>query len=197
MPQRNSTCEKTKLAPLVLIANAIVASGIAIEPLLAHSEGALASSNVSFETMTEGTIVVEKGAIDVPLNYSINNGSKISLPYYRLSAREETGAAPVFLLAGGPGSPWVERFELQIRAKNEYFVEKDRRAKSHRIIGISGRRAREKNRAKGEFKNTNGPYFSETIISAPETVKLLAKMVIFGPLSPDAAQKRCCFWRYL
>ncbi|MEM7353190.1 MAG: alpha/beta fold hydrolase [Acidobacteriota bacterium] len=57
------------------------------------------------------TVEVEAGTLQVPENRKRPGKAKITIPYYRLRTEAEKPAPTVFLLAGGPGSSWIERFE--------------------------------------------------------------------------------------
>lgn len=67
-------------------------------------------------------IVVEAGTLTVPQRRTGAGGTAggtpggasagtIELPYYRLRSTSPRPAAPIFLLAGGPGSSWLDQFE--------------------------------------------------------------------------------------
>jgi len=57
------------------------------------------------------TVTVEAGRLLVPESRSKPTDRVLSIPYYRLRSESDDPATPVFLLAGGPGSSWIERFE--------------------------------------------------------------------------------------
>ncbi|MDA8018306.1 MAG: alpha/beta hydrolase [Thermoanaerobaculia bacterium] len=69
----------------------------------------LETKNVVIEDGTE--VEVEAGHLLVPENRSRQHSPPISIPFYRLRATGERPASPIFLLAGGPGSSWIDRFE--------------------------------------------------------------------------------------
>jgi|CXWL01.1.fsa_nt_gi pimeloyl-ACP methyl ester carboxylesterase len=57
------------------------------------------------------TIVVEAGELKVPESRGNRASRRLSLPFYRLKSTAKRPAAPIFLLAGGPGSSWLDQFE--------------------------------------------------------------------------------------
>ncbi|MEM8934282.1 MAG: alpha/beta fold hydrolase, partial [Acidobacteriota bacterium] len=73
-------------------------------------------------TIEDGSSVdVETGLFLVPENRQRLAGPLISIPFYRLRSTAAEPASPIFLLAGGPGSSWIDRFE-----KQENFAEVER-----------------------------------------------------------------------
>ena len=63
-------------------------------------------------TLEDNTLVeVEAGQFLVPENRNVPNSPVVSLPFYRLRSTTQNPANPIFLLAGGPGSSWIDRFE--------------------------------------------------------------------------------------
>ncbi len=70
-------------------------------------------------TISDGTRVdVEAGTLQVPESRANRSPRRLTLPYYRLKTTAAKPAAPIFLLAGGPGSSWIDRVE-----DAEYFGE--------------------------------------------------------------------------
>ncbi|MEM7049305.1 MAG: alpha/beta hydrolase [Acidobacteriota bacterium] len=70
-------------------------------------------------TLEDGrTAEVEAGWLKVPESRGKDTSRTLSLPYYRIPSTAQRPAAPVFLLAGGPGSSWIRRAE-----KSENFDE--------------------------------------------------------------------------
>lgn len=66
------------------------------------------------KTVTLGgakTIVVEAGELLVPESRGKRDSRRLRLPFYRLRSTAPQPAAPIFLLAGGPGSSWLDQFE--------------------------------------------------------------------------------------
>lgn len=63
-------------------------------------------------TVADGTpLQVEAGTLLVPETRGGEQGRQISIPYYRLRSTSATPAAPIFLLAGGPGASWLDQLE--------------------------------------------------------------------------------------
>lgn len=63
-------------------------------------------------------VEAEAGALQVPESRKRPTSRKVTLPYYRLKSTAAHPATPIFLLAGGPGSSWIERV-----GNAEYFRE--------------------------------------------------------------------------
>lgn len=56
---------------------------------------------------------VEVGTLLVPENRKHPTEQVIEIPFYRLKNTADTPAAPIFLLAGGPGSSWIDNSRNQ------------------------------------------------------------------------------------
>lgn len=70
------------------------------------------SLNLTSVDLEDGrSVEVESGVLLVPENRSKSTSPPISIPFYRLRSTSEAPASPIFLLAGGPGSSWIDRFE--------------------------------------------------------------------------------------
>lgn len=54
--------------------------------------------------LERGTLLVQESRLDP-------QSPAISIPFYRLPSTAEEPEAPIFILAGGPGSSWIDRFE--------------------------------------------------------------------------------------
>ncbi|MGC4084092.1 MAG: alpha/beta fold hydrolase [Vicinamibacterales bacterium] len=54
---------------------------------------------------------VESGQLIVPESRQRPSARTISIPFYRLRTTASSPGAPIFLLAGGPGSSWLDQFE--------------------------------------------------------------------------------------
>lgn len=52
-----------------------------------------------------------RGTLLVPENRLKPKSPPISIPFYRLEASTQEPGTPIFLLAGGPGSSWIDRFK--------------------------------------------------------------------------------------
>jgi len=63
-------------------------------------------------TIRDGrTALVDAGTLLVPENRAHPTGKAISIPFYRLRSTASDPGEPIFLLAGGPGSSWIDNFE--------------------------------------------------------------------------------------
>lgn len=64
-------------------------------------------------TATGARVEVEAGTLAVPESRTRPSSRVLEIPYYRLRSSAAQPAAPIFLLAGGPGSSWLERVESE------------------------------------------------------------------------------------
>jgi pimeloyl-ACP methyl ester carboxylesterase len=63
-------------------------------------------------TLKNGSIATfEAGELQVPESRRRPTERRITIPYYRLRTTAQKPASPIFLLAGGPGSSWLDQFE--------------------------------------------------------------------------------------
>ncbi|MEM9383172.1 MAG: alpha/beta fold hydrolase, partial [Planctomycetota bacterium] len=97
-------------APPLLAQAPLPSSNVPIErPAGAIGDLAVEIADVALE---DGTIVeVESGTLLVPERRGAPDTGAVALPFYRIPAAAEEPAPPVFLLAGGPGSSWLDLFE--------------------------------------------------------------------------------------
>lgn len=58
----------------------------------------------------------EGGILRVPEHHAGRKGKKIEIPFERYRARTKTNAAPIFILAGGPGDSAIERLDKKAGA---------------------------------------------------------------------------------
>ncbi len=91
----------------------ILGSILALAPAVASSQvGAALTSDSLTVTVADGTpLLVEAGALRVPETRRGEPGRTLSIPYYRIRSTSDTPAAPIFLLAGGPGASWLDQLE--------------------------------------------------------------------------------------
>lgn len=61
----------------------------------------------------KSVIRVERGQLTVPESRSRPSTRTVTIPFYRLKSESTAPAAPIFLLAGGPGGSWLEQFEAE------------------------------------------------------------------------------------
>jgi pimeloyl-ACP methyl ester carboxylesterase len=66
---------------------------------------------------------VESGQLQVPESRTRPSGRKVTIPFYRLKSEAAAQAAPIFLLAGGPGSSWLEQFEAEETNREARFYQ--------------------------------------------------------------------------
>ncbi len=88
------------------------AVGFEVDPVRPQgSAGDLRVETRTIEIEDGRSQVVEAGTLLVPENRRQPESALISIPFYRLRSTAEVPARPIFLLAGGPGSSWIDRFE--------------------------------------------------------------------------------------
>lgn len=75
-------------------------------------------------TLYDKTVVrVESGRLDVPESRARPSRRRVTIPFYRLKSEAREPAAPIFLLAGGPGSSWLEQFEAEETHREARFYQ--------------------------------------------------------------------------
>lgn len=72
-----------------------------------HIRYALTSEMKNITSQSNKTLMVESGMFYVPENRENDNGRTIALAYYRIKSKSKNPASPIFLLAGGPGSSYI------------------------------------------------------------------------------------------
>lgn len=74
--------------------------------------------------LRDKTIVqVESGRLQVPESRARPSRRQVTIPFYRLKSEASAPAAPIFLLAGGPGSSWLEQFEAEETNREARFYQ--------------------------------------------------------------------------
>lgn len=73
--------------------------------------GSLTSGAKDVTLKNGSTATVEAGELQVPESRRRPTERRITIPYYRLRSTAPKPASPIFLLAGGPGSSWLDQFE--------------------------------------------------------------------------------------
>jgi pimeloyl-ACP methyl ester carboxylesterase len=71
----------------------------------------LTSSTKNVTVENGATVQVEAGELEVPESRRRPTKRRVTIPYYRLRSESSRPASPIFLLAGGPGSSWLDQFE--------------------------------------------------------------------------------------
>lgn len=72
--------------------------------------------------LANGTAVeVEAGELQVPESRRRPTARRVTIPFYRLRSTARTPASPIFLLAGGPGSSWLDQFKSEENAREVAF----------------------------------------------------------------------------
>lgn len=91
----------------------IVGCVLAFTPVAASPQAAVSlTADTLSVTVADGTqLMVEAGTLVVPETRGVEQGRSISIPYYRLRSTSDAPAAPIFLLAGGPGASWLDQLE--------------------------------------------------------------------------------------
>lgn len=81
---------------------------------------------VKIDTITAETgeqLSVETGRLELPENRLQDKGRRISIAYYRVRSTSASPSSPVFLLAGGPGSSWMNSVHKAERFKEIKFYQ--------------------------------------------------------------------------
>lgn len=91
----------------------IVGCILIVTPVAASPQvnGPLTADTLTVTVADGSQLHVEAGTLLVPETRGSESSRSISIPYYRLRSTSETPAAPVFLLAGGPGASWLDQLE--------------------------------------------------------------------------------------
>ncbi len=108
--------ERIWCALMVLVAVGGTANAEARERLVERPAGRAGDLTIGPKTvMIEGGsgVEVEAGMLLVPENRQRPDGPVLSIPFYRLRSTSADPASPIFVLAGGPGSSWIDRFEKE------------------------------------------------------------------------------------
>ena len=92
--------------------------------LFSGTAGAQLTTGTTSVVLYDKTVVrVESGTVQVPESRARPSTRKITIPFYRLKSEASTPAAPIFLLAGGPGSSWLEQFEAEETNREARFYQ--------------------------------------------------------------------------
>lgn len=93
---------------LLLISRGILAQEVIEHPV--GEPGTLASKIQYVESENGRRAHAEVGTLLVPENRKMPTDKVVEIPFYRLKSKSKNPAPPVFLLAGGPGSSWIDNF---------------------------------------------------------------------------------------
>ncbi len=75
-------------------------------------------------TLHDKTVVqVESGRLQVPESRTRRTDRTVTIPFYRLRSTAAVPAAPIFLLAGGPGSSWLDQFVAEETNREARFYQ--------------------------------------------------------------------------
>ena len=92
--------------------------------LFPGAAGAQLTTGTTSVVLQDKTVVrVESGTIQVPESRARPSTRKVTIPFYRLKSEASTPAAPIFLLAGGPGGSWLEQFEAEETNREARFYQ--------------------------------------------------------------------------
>ncbi len=87
----------------------LVFAGVFVLPTLALAQLTTGTTDV---TLRDQTVVrVESGQLQVPESRLRPTRRRLMISFYRLASDAAAAAAPIFLLAGGPGGSWLQQFE--------------------------------------------------------------------------------------
>jgi pimeloyl-ACP methyl ester carboxylesterase len=97
----------------------LLAMGLSALPLRGAVHLTSRAENVTLE---DGSVVaVEAGELVVPESRRRPTERRVTIPYYRLRSTSAHPASPIFLLAGGPGSSWLDQFRSDENAREVAF----------------------------------------------------------------------------
>jgi pimeloyl-ACP methyl ester carboxylesterase len=92
--------------------------------LFPGTAGAQLTTGTTSVVLHDKTVVrVESGTLRVPESRARPSTRTITIPFYRLRSEASTPAVPIFLLAGGPGSSWLEQFEADETNREARFYQ--------------------------------------------------------------------------
>ena len=97
----------------------LLASGAVAAPERPAGEAALTREERTIKTSQGAPVTLESGWLAVPESRTRPTGRVFEIPYYRLRSTAKRPATPIFLLAGGPGSSWLDRFESEEENRQE------------------------------------------------------------------------------
>ena len=99
----------------------VVLATILLLPAVANAQLTTSTTEVVLHDKTLAR--VESGQLQVPESRTRPSGRKVTIPFYRLKSEAAAQAAPIFLLAGGPGSSWLEQFEAEETNREARFYQ--------------------------------------------------------------------------
>lgn len=109
-----------RVSSLLLLLLWITCGSLAAQDTATEATGATGSMGAA-GTLTSSTklvtarggreVEVEAGTLLVPESRMRRSDRVISIPYYRLASTSPNPGTPIFLLAGGPGSSWIDQLE--------------------------------------------------------------------------------------
>ncbi|MEE4117523.1 MAG: alpha/beta hydrolase [Paracoccaceae bacterium] len=102
-----------RLSPILAVA--LCLAGVTAAPA-ARAEAAVETRDTCFVALPEGAPPLEPdcGYVVLPENPERPDGAQVKLGFLRLPARAETPAAPLFMLAGGPGDTLIKSETLML-----------------------------------------------------------------------------------
>ncbi len=82
---------------------------VSVSPPAVRHAAAQVTTEARDVRIDDGTLLrVEAGELQVPESRRRPTARRVTIPFYRLRSESSTPAAPIFLLAGGPGSSWLD-----------------------------------------------------------------------------------------
>ena len=113
MPTNDAATLRSTLfaAACLFLASSCLAAQVDAPRVALERPAELTRENRTVTTKHGAAVSVEAGTLAVPQNRARPNGRSWEIPFYRLRSTSERPAAPIFLLAGGPGSSWLDLFE--------------------------------------------------------------------------------------
>lgn len=88
-------------------------SALSLAPVASADQPTLTSApkTITIEGGPRLQIEVDAGELQVPESRQHPSPRRLALPYYRLKSTATRPGTPIFLLAGGPGSSWLDQLE--------------------------------------------------------------------------------------
>lgn len=94
------------MRPLLL--GAIVLPALLLPGRAARASAQLTSGTKDVRVENGAVLKVEAGELEVPESRRRPTARRVTIPYYRLRSESPTPASAIFLLAGGPGTSWLD-----------------------------------------------------------------------------------------
>src|SRR5687767_3883427 len=98
-----------------------VVATLLVVPAAASAQLTTGTTDVILHDKT--IVQVASGQLQVPESRARPSSRRVTIPFYRLKTDTAAPAAPIFLLAGGPGSSWLEQFASEETHREARFYQ--------------------------------------------------------------------------